>query len=269
MEQIIQQLIEARNKAGLTLEDLHQRTRIPTRQLALLEACEFDKIGPPVYVRGFARRYAREVGLDPDLLFGEETRDKLPHRQAKAPRFNKPKPSLAPLLRILVVVTLIAVTAFLVHTAVVNFFSDAPLPPPNVPPVEEPDPNGQDPDGVEDEEPAPEVTVELMEQSGRDYVYLVRHAAEIQVTAAFSGRVWYRATVDGEVLRSNHADDGDELQWTAQSELELNLGNAPDTVLNINGLEIIGREVDLPGNSMNLRVILEQQDSENGDEDGQ
>lgn len=268
MDQIIQQLIEARKKAGLTVEDIHQRTRIPTRQLSLLEAGEFEQIGAPVYVRGFIRRYAKEVGLDPDLLFGiDASREKLPPRKPKPPRLNKPKPSLAPILRIVVVIALVGLTAFLVREAVLNFLAPTPTPPPNLPPVEEPSEEEPE-DEPEDTEPAdeePEVSVELAEQAGRNFIYWVKYAGEIQLTASFSETVWYQPTIDGEQLAGAHAEAGEELKWAAESDLELLLGNAPGTVFEINGHEVVGSEVDLPGNSMHLQIILVTKDDEDND----
>jgi len=58
-------LVRAREAAGLTLDDIHQRTRISRKNLQLLEAGDFPSI-PQTYVRAFVREYARNVGLDED-----------------------------------------------------------------------------------------------------------------------------------------------------------------------------------------------------------
>jgi cytoskeleton protein RodZ len=56
-------------KAGLTLEQLSTELRIEARQLQALEQDELERIGPPVFVKGYLRTYGQRVGLDyGDLL---------------------------------------------------------------------------------------------------------------------------------------------------------------------------------------------------------
>lgn len=56
-------LRRAREAAGLSLEDLHERTRISFKNLRLIESGDFPSV-PQTYVRAFVREYARIVGLD-------------------------------------------------------------------------------------------------------------------------------------------------------------------------------------------------------------
>jgi cytoskeletal protein RodZ len=59
-----QQLRIARERQGITLEDVAARTRIPTRHLQSLEDGEWSKLPAPTYTIGFAKSYATVVGLD-------------------------------------------------------------------------------------------------------------------------------------------------------------------------------------------------------------
>jgi cytoskeleton protein RodZ len=59
-----ERLHEAREAAGLTLEDIATSTRIPTRHLESLEAGDFARLPAPTYTIGFAKNYAGAVGLD-------------------------------------------------------------------------------------------------------------------------------------------------------------------------------------------------------------
>ena len=59
-----EQLLAAREKAGISLEDIAAQTRIPTRHLQSIEASEWDKLPAPTYTMGFAKSYASAVGLD-------------------------------------------------------------------------------------------------------------------------------------------------------------------------------------------------------------
>lgn len=59
-----QQLREAREAKGLSLEDVAASTRIPTRHLISLEESAWDKLPAATYAVGFAKNYAAAVGLD-------------------------------------------------------------------------------------------------------------------------------------------------------------------------------------------------------------
>jgi cytoskeletal protein RodZ len=59
-----QQLRAARERQGVTLEDVAARTRIPTRHLQSLEDSEWSKLPAPTYTIGFAKSYAGVLGLD-------------------------------------------------------------------------------------------------------------------------------------------------------------------------------------------------------------
>lgn len=54
----------AREAAGLSLEDLAARTRVPVRHLAALETGDYHALPGTTYCAGFSRAYARAVGLD-------------------------------------------------------------------------------------------------------------------------------------------------------------------------------------------------------------
>ncbi len=57
-------LLSAREIAGLSLEDVAARTRIPQRHLAAIEAGEYATLPSRTYAVGFSRTYARVVGLN-------------------------------------------------------------------------------------------------------------------------------------------------------------------------------------------------------------
>ncbi|MBN8808982.1 MAG: helix-turn-helix domain-containing protein [Sphingomonas sp.] len=59
-----EQLREAREAQKLTLADVADRTRVPIRHLEAIEDGRYDAIPSPTYAIGFARSYARAVGLD-------------------------------------------------------------------------------------------------------------------------------------------------------------------------------------------------------------
>lgn len=59
-----ERLRAAREKMGLSLEDLAAQTRIPQRHLESIERADWDALPAPTYTTGFAKSYASAVGLD-------------------------------------------------------------------------------------------------------------------------------------------------------------------------------------------------------------
>ena len=53
----------AREAQGLTLDDVSARTRVPLRHLESIEASAYASLPSGAYAVGFARAYARAVGL--------------------------------------------------------------------------------------------------------------------------------------------------------------------------------------------------------------
>jgi len=57
-------LRQAREAAGLTLDDVGQRLRMPVQVVRSLEEEQWQKLGAPVFVRGQLRSYARLLNVD-------------------------------------------------------------------------------------------------------------------------------------------------------------------------------------------------------------
>ena len=55
----------ARERRGLSLDELAHRTKISVRVLRAIESNAFDRVPQGIFVRGYLRAYAHEVGLDP------------------------------------------------------------------------------------------------------------------------------------------------------------------------------------------------------------
>lgn len=69
-------LSAARDERKLTLEDVAKETRIPIRHLASIEKSEFSKMPGNTYTVGFARSYAKMLGLNADKLV-QQLRDEM------------------------------------------------------------------------------------------------------------------------------------------------------------------------------------------------
>jgi cytoskeleton protein RodZ len=61
----------ARERKGLSLEELAARTKIPGKILRAIESNDFSKIPPGLFARSFIRTYALAVGVDPTASVAE------------------------------------------------------------------------------------------------------------------------------------------------------------------------------------------------------
>lgn len=69
------QLIQARERWGMSREQVASTLRLPQRVIAALEQDHYEDLPPPAFVRGYISGYARLVGLDaPDLIAACEMR---------------------------------------------------------------------------------------------------------------------------------------------------------------------------------------------------
>lgn len=66
-----EQLHAARTERGLTLNEIAAQTRIPIRHLEALEKSDFGALPGSTYSLGFAKSYARFVGIDANSLASE------------------------------------------------------------------------------------------------------------------------------------------------------------------------------------------------------
>jgi cytoskeleton protein RodZ len=64
LKSIVAQLKQAREAKELKLEDIAAKTFIPLRLLKAMDEERFERLPEPVFVQGFIRRYAEQVGLD-------------------------------------------------------------------------------------------------------------------------------------------------------------------------------------------------------------
>jgi cytoskeleton protein RodZ len=79
-----ERLRQAREAKGLSLDEVANQTRIPTRHLQHIEREEWDALPAVTYCVGFVRSYANTVGLDGAEL-GRELRDRLGGLRTRTP----------------------------------------------------------------------------------------------------------------------------------------------------------------------------------------
>ncbi len=75
-ERVGDRLRKAREAQGLSIAEVGSRTRVPLRHLEAIEHTDFAALPSPTYAVGFARAYARAVGLD-DTVVATDVRAEL------------------------------------------------------------------------------------------------------------------------------------------------------------------------------------------------
>ena len=91
-------LLAARNAAGLSLEEVGARTRVPLRHLAAIESGAYADLPSPTYATGFAKAYARAVGADEVSIAAAVRQEvaKLGRRQPEYTPYEIADPSRVP-----------------------------------------------------------------------------------------------------------------------------------------------------------------------------
>src|SRR3546814_8601208 len=80
-------------KAGLSIQDVAERTRVPARHLSAVEEGRFQDLPALAYSAGFARSFAQAIGLDGAEIAaqyrGEASPDPLPYYDQYEPLDRK------------------------------------------------------------------------------------------------------------------------------------------------------------------------------------
>ena len=101
MGHVADRLRVARERAGLSIREISESTKIRAGALEALERGNFDRLPGDFYVRAFLKAYARAVGLPEEDLLREYDESLAPERPESAPtpqplaqRSDKPAPVL-------------------------------------------------------------------------------------------------------------------------------------------------------------------------------
>lgn len=74
-------LRDARQGKSVALAQIAKSTRVPLRQLENIENSDYEKLPAPTYATGFVKAYAREVGLDQNVI-AAQFREEISYRTA-------------------------------------------------------------------------------------------------------------------------------------------------------------------------------------------
>jgi len=231
---------EARESRGLSVDDLHARTKIRHRIIEAIEDGRFDAIpGGAVYFKGFIRTIAEELNLDYNelLQLWEPTAPPPPPKKK-----TSAAPSVYPIVgAVLMVLALIGAGVYYIY------FRPQPQLPPTVPPqvinppVEEPEPQPEEP--TVPEEPAPPAFVFVGEENNRLVYTVASWPMELAVRVTRDA-CWVLAQPDNSRIEVTlYANQ--EQSFTANNTMELRLGKAQVAEILVNGESLGGQTGDV------------------------
>lgn len=231
MPTIGEQLRAAREARGLEIEDAHRHTKIHTKILRAMEEDRATEVLDPTYAKGFLRKYATFLNLDPGSLVDEyvkaESSPSMVSLTQTTLRPSSPPPpsrSLPPwllpavigLMAVIGVVFLGILTRDLSKTVATATSAQTPT---SSPAAVKPAPAPAPP-------PKP----------------LVPKSQPLKLSIKASQDCWMQVKADDKVLFQNVLGKGHQELWTANEAIELWVGNAAALTLTLNGraLEPLG-----------------------------
>jgi cytoskeletal protein RodZ len=236
-------LRQAREKRGVSLQQVAATTKISARVLDALERNDPRKLPGGIFSRAFVRSYAREVGLDPESAV-EQFVAAFPEQAAteSAPttvvhddpeNFESRRQAATTFLQLLGVSLLIVVI-------VVIYYSMRPSQPPPVRVVSEAAQEQQTPPPVPPEPghagPAgPAVTPAPPGPTPPAAVAGTATDAPLTIEIAASGACWLVLTVDGARVIARTLDPGEHVSYPVRTFVTVNAGNAGALSLTLNG----------------------------------
>lgn len=248
-------LRRAREKRGLSLQQVAAITKISARVLEALERNDISKLPGGIFSRSFVRAYAREVGLDPEETverfvesFPPEAEERAPVAAAQAvdaEGFESGRRAAVTLLQVLGISVLVVLAV-----AVYRSMRPTPTAQPPVPAITEPvrEAPPAAPAAAEAQPPAavsPEAGAQLpaasttpgpaaSEAAGGES-FVATPETPLALTVVASEECWLSLSVDGQKVVARNLQPGERVQFRARTVIILSAGNAGALTLTING----------------------------------
>ncbi len=263
MQDLGGELRQAREKSGVSLEEISKRTLISKKYLLALEEGTHTVFPGEVYLKGALRKYAAEVGLSPELLLAryDEMTNKEKPQIEPVPEKTVTIPEISPTLKknigryaTITVVLLFAV--FAVRAAYIGLMKsiDSPGEPPshnNFVPDEEAPADDLPLTPEEPEIPEPE-QMRIERDSREDRVlFNVFNTDSLDVELVFTGRCWIRVEADNAHLFEKNFSAGDTEFISADNAMRISIGNP----LGIN-VVVGGEKLELPETNVAYSLFI-------------
>ena len=246
-------LKNTREAKGITIEQVAEATSIRVLYLEAIENEQFNLVPGEVYLKGFIRNYANYIGLNGPAMVEKykeqveankkhehpvqaDTND-IKHKQPEQINQRKTKSAksdvsaIKSLLEKYVtkrnIVLLAGIIVFIAAASFLSsFFSGS----------KDSEPSKTKQAAVESVQSESanksQAASVLKDQSG---VYIVKDAASIEAQVEFSGDCWTEAYADGKEVFMGMMSAGKTVNWKAEKELQIKVGNVRVAKINCNG----------------------------------
>ena len=254
-------LRQARIKKGLTIDDIHQETKIQRRYLEAIEDGNLDALPGHFYARAFVKSYAEVVGIDPDTILEHIQPEIQPHMEEVKPlrrhRPAKPPAQVGRWLSRLLLYLFAVLILFVIYIAwtkldqVPNVNPEIGQPADKTnPPIEDnpiPAPNQPNQSGqgsatppIQQPEEKPKPVLKFISQQGNLYQYEMTGTSSLTVKISANGNCWFsilKGGKNGEQIDSFTMSKGNSKEWNLAEakEATIRLGSAPDVDILVNG----------------------------------
>ena len=218
---------EARTNAGMTIDDLAQKTNIRASMLREFEADNFYSAGGATYAKGHLRQIAAKLKMNPEILLTAydseqvaEQRpiyDRLVEYNAAEPKPTRRNVNTRQLIVISVLSILVIIGGSVVYTNLHSSSTKVEVKP------------SASPEPTESIKPSPSVTP-------TPYATVSSGMGVKVVLKAVSGVSWINVTdATGTTLFSGRMNVGDERTFTTDKQINARLGNAGGLEVTVNG----------------------------------
>lgn len=245
-------LRQARERKGVTLEQVEAATRIRLKFLDALERGDYASLPGEVYVRGFVRSYASFLGLDPQEALSHHTpTSEGASAPAEAPAASlvlvsmEPGRSLRSVIVALAVVASILLVILAVQRQVWKLFPTPLAVKPALTSTSEPAPTDtQRPVPSATQAPTAEPTTEPAAEPSATTAPSPSPSATagVAVRLVVTGRSWLQVTVDDQIVYSGVLMDVTR-EWSGRRQIGVRIGDASRVDVTVNGvhLGVLGR----------------------------
>jgi len=247
-------IAQARESAGLSIEDLAARTSIRTALLREFELDHFQKSGGETYARGHVRNIANAVGVDPSFFLSIYETEQITAKRAMhellvensvmAPPNQKSRISLKALSTVSAIAVVLAVGSQIVYTNLKLAKSASNLAASVITPVASPSPSSPSADSPATSAPAAtetQLAISRTNQPPESASQIIAPAASgvnIQVTAA-RGSSWLSVTSKAGVpIFSGNLAQGASNTFSDPDGVNIRFGNAGALDLVVNGVPV-------------------------------
>jgi cytoskeleton protein RodZ len=247
-------LRQARERRGLSVRQIADRTKIGAATLEALERNDVRRLPGGIFSRGFVKSYAEEVGLDPDEtvrefleLFGAE-----PSPAPRVVPIPEAESAFESQRRIAATVLTLVVASVVVAIAMAAFTFRTPSAPSPVP-ARSAEPRAPGPAAAPADRPLARAVPE------KPALVAPAPAAPVAVRAGGfvlevhpSGSCWVSLTIDGEPRLQRIVEAGERLRYGIETAAVIQVGDARAFEYSINGVP--GRSLGGAGEVRSARI---------------